>query len=94
MAHTMQHYGWIPDLPDARDHMYAAPPPVLAALPPQVDLRPTCPPVLDQGALGSCTANAMTTANDVYCWGSVAGSGKSAYDAGKSAAVLSFSKTF
>ena len=63
MAHKIQPYGWIPDLPDARDHMYAAPPPVLAALPPQVDLRPTCPPVLDQGDLGSCTANAIATAH-------------------------------
>lgn len=44
---------------------------------------------------GSCTANAPTNAAvDVYCWGAVAGSGKSAYDAGKSALVLSFSKAF
>ncbi len=42
----------------------------------------------------SCTANAGTTANDVYCWGAVAGSGKTAYSAGKSAAVLSFNKSF
>ncbi|TRZ98338.1 MAG: hypothetical protein D4R84_03875 [Rhodocyclaceae bacterium] len=41
---------------------------------------------------GSCTAGAPTTANDVYCWGTAPG--KSAYDAGKSAAVLSFLKTF
>lgn len=43
---------------------------------------------------GNCTGNAAATANDVYCWGSVAGSGKKAYDAGKSAVVLSFSKAF
>ena len=32
------------------------------------------------------------TAQDVYCWGTAPG--KSTYDAGKSAAILSFSKTF
>jgi C1A family cysteine protease len=63
MAHKIPQYGWIPDLPDARDHMYAAPPQVLATLPPQVDLRPHCPPVLDQGNLGSCTANAIANAH-------------------------------
>ncbi|MFH1871630.1 MAG: TorF family putative porin [Pseudomonadota bacterium] len=41
---------------------------------------------------GSCTAGAPTTAQDVYCWGTAPG--KSTYDAGKSAVVLSFSKTF
>ncbi len=55
-------YGWIPDLPDQRDHIYAAPPPVLAALPPSVDLRADCPKVYDQGQLGSCTANAIAAA--------------------------------
>ena len=34
MARTNARYGWIPDLPDQRDHLYAAPPPVLTALPP------------------------------------------------------------
>lgn len=62
MDRKIKKYGWIPDLPDARDHMYAAPATVLAALPTKVDLRPQCPAVLDQGALGSCTANAI--AND------------------------------
>jgi hypothetical protein len=28
-------------------------------LPPSVDLRSSCPPVYDQGQLGSCTANAI-----------------------------------
>src|SRR6202049_4854904 len=51
-------YGWIPDLPDQRDHLYAAPPAFLAALPPSTDLRAACPAVYDQGQLGSCTANA------------------------------------
>jgi C1A family cysteine protease len=52
-------YGWIPDLPDERDHLYAAPPAVLSALPPYVDLRTQCPVIYDQGMLGSCTANAI-----------------------------------
>jgi len=55
-------YGWIPDLPDHRDHIYGAPLPVLAALPPSVDLRAACPKVYDQGQLGSCTANAIAAA--------------------------------
>lgn len=32
------------------------------ALPPLVDLRSNCPPVYDQGQLGSCTANALVGA--------------------------------
>ena len=60
--HKIQRYGWIPDLPDARDHLYAAPMAVAAALPPRADLRPECPPVYDQGQLGSCTANAIAAA--------------------------------
>jgi C1A family cysteine protease len=54
--------GWVPDLPDARDHLFAAPPPTLTALPKQVDMRPQCPAVYDQGHLGSCTANAIGAA--------------------------------
>lgn len=33
-----------------------------ATLPPRVDLRPDCPPVEDQGPIGSCTANAVVGA--------------------------------
>src|SRR5438105_5652855 len=55
----IKRYGWIPDMPDQRDFLYAAPPAFLRALPPRVDLRPQCPPVYDQGQLGSCTANAI-----------------------------------
>jgi C1A family cysteine protease len=62
MARSNKWYGWLPDLPDQRDHLYAAPPQVLRKLPRQVDLRPQCPPVFDQGALGSCTANAIANA--------------------------------
>ncbi len=59
MSRPIAGYGWIPDLPDHRDYLYAAPPEVLGALPPKMDLRAQCPPVYDQGALGSCTANAI-----------------------------------
>jgi C1A family cysteine protease len=62
MPHTIQKYGWIPDLPDHRDHLYAAPPEYLTTLPRSVDLRRKCPAVYDQGQLGSCTANALAAA--------------------------------
>lgn len=55
-------YGWVPDLPDHRDHLYAAPIVHLRALPKSVDLRKQCPPIYDQGELGSCTANAIGAA--------------------------------
>jgi C1A family cysteine protease len=55
-------YGWRRDSPDYRDHLYAAPPSVMASLPASVDLRPQCPPVYDQGQLGSCTGNAIAGA--------------------------------
>ena len=58
----IKRYGWIPDLPDRRDRMYAAPAEQLRELPPRVDLTPQCPPVYDQGELGSCTANAIAGA--------------------------------
>jgi C1A family cysteine protease len=62
MPTKIQRYGWIPDLPDQRDHLYAAPIVALAQLPTSVDLRPQCPPIYDQGDLGSCTANAIAGA--------------------------------
>jgi len=61
-THRIQKFGWIPDLPDIRDHTYSAPQPTLASLPMNVDLRPHCPPVYDQGQLGSCTGNAIAGA--------------------------------
>jgi C1A family cysteine protease len=54
--------GWLPDLPDFRDFVYAAPMSVAVALPSHADLRTGCPPVYDQGHLGSCTANALAGA--------------------------------
>jgi C1A family cysteine protease len=59
---SIRWYGWIPDLPDHRDRLYAAPLAMVEALPPSVDLRGGCPPVYDQGDLGSCTANAIAAA--------------------------------
>src|SRR3982075_4685844 len=53
------HFGWIPDQPDRRDDLFAPARDFLAALPPSIDLRAKCPAVYDQGALGSCTANAI-----------------------------------
>ncbi|MGZ3625084.1 MAG: peptidase, partial [Ktedonobacteraceae bacterium] len=53
------HYGWIPDLPDQRDYQYAAPIAAIGVLPTNIDLTTACPPVYDQGQLGSCTANAI-----------------------------------
>jgi C1A family cysteine protease len=55
-------YGWAPDLPDNRDHQYAAPMAKLRALPAKADLRNLCPPVYNQGQIGSCTANAIAAA--------------------------------
>jgi C1A family cysteine protease len=54
-----QWYGWLPDLPDQRDLLYAKAFRVPAALPAQVDLRAGCSPVENQLSLGSCTANAL-----------------------------------
>jgi C1A family cysteine protease len=62
MARKIERYGWIPDIPDARDHLYAAPASVMRRLPPRVTLRPKCPKVYDQEELGSCTANAIAAA--------------------------------
>jgi len=62
--------GWLPDYPDFRDYTEdeKSVKPMLAkvgvtktlkaALPTSVDLRPWCPPIENQGSLGSCTANA------------------------------------
>ncbi len=62
MPRKIQRYGWIPDLPDHRDQVYSAPVTALQNLLPQLDLTPQCPPVYDQGQLGSCTANAIGAA--------------------------------
>jgi C1A family cysteine protease len=57
--------GWVPDLPDHRDHPYGA---MRLALEqpvqplPSVDLRADFPAPYDQGSLNSCTANALAGA--------------------------------
>jgi len=59
-ANARQHrYGCIPDHPDIRDLMFAAP---TTPLPPKVDLSPIMPPVLDQGSIGSCTGHGSSEA--------------------------------
>jgi C1A family cysteine protease len=50
-------YGLIPDTEDERDFCFAAQP--TPNLPDIVDLRPDCPPVLEQLNIGSCTAVAI-----------------------------------
>lgn len=54
----IQRYGWVRDLPDHRDYVLSfnhLPRPTV----PHFDLTHACPPVYDQGQLGSCTANAI-----------------------------------
>jgi len=55
-------FGWKPDLGDARDIPFKASAATLQTLPEQCDLTGKCPPVYDQGQLGSCTANAIAGA--------------------------------
>lgn len=55
-------FGWKRDLPNWKDKRTFFEPEVTLNLPPSVDLRAQCPPVYDQGELGSCTANAIAAA--------------------------------
>jgi C1A family cysteine protease len=55
-------YGWTADTPDFRDLNLSAVMQPAVTLPPVVDLRTNCSPVEDQGAVGSCTANALVGA--------------------------------
>ena len=57
--------GWLPDLPDQRDFVFDSPSVLgVAPLLEQVDLRSECPPIYNQGRLGSCTANALAAVFD------------------------------
>ncbi len=60
----IQHYGWVPQLPDLRDAQFKIAP--VTSLPSSVDLttKPDMPPIYDQGQLGSCTGNAIAGAVD------------------------------
>jgi len=56
--------GWIKQHEDKRDFKFIPHPILKANLPTHYTLRPYMPPVVDQGNLGSCTANSI--ANAVY----------------------------
>lgn len=55
-------YGWKPDVPDFRDFKFSAITD-FSTLPKEVDLRYNNMRIFDQGALGSCTANAISSAH-------------------------------
>lgn len=63
---TTAWYGCRPDTPDHNDHLFALRAVRAAPLPDVVDLRPWCPPVMNQGAIGSCTAHGVTGAVRSY----------------------------
>ena len=50
-------FGWKQDKPDSRDFKFKITIP--HELPSMVDLRNLCPPIYNQGGIGSCTANAL-----------------------------------
>ena len=54
--------GWRPSYPDYRDRRFTVDLATLQDIPPAVDLRPQCPPIVDQGQIGSCTACALSAA--------------------------------
>lgn len=55
-------YGYRRDSLDNRDRLFTPHAHFRTHLPAAVDLRHMCPPVMDQGALGSCTAHGITGA--------------------------------
>jgi C1A family cysteine protease len=59
--HQVHLGGWKRQSRDARDDQFAIKLPggILTATPPSFDNRPICSPIVDQGNLGSCTANAF-----------------------------------
>lgn len=62
MTRKIAGFGWVRDVPDHRDLLYSAKLVTIQQLPSSVDLRPQCPPVYNQGRIGSCTANAIAGA--------------------------------
>lgn len=59
---STRRYGWMRDLPDHRDFTKSYRTEEDATFFNKVDLTDHCPPVFDQGHLGSCTANAISNA--------------------------------
>jgi C1A family cysteine protease len=56
-------YGWVADIPDQCNHLYAASVAHLKKLPSKVNLRAKCAKfIYDQGDLGGCTGNAIACA--------------------------------
>ena len=55
-------YGWIRDLPDKRDQFKLYSTNETDSYVMSIDLRSKCPPIYNQGTLGSCTANAIAGA--------------------------------
>jgi C1A family cysteine protease len=56
------YFGWLRDPPAFKSEVFTAPLGFDQTAPPLVDLRPAMPPVYNQGALGSCTSNAVAAA--------------------------------
>ena len=50
---------WVPDKLDARDYKYQL---TTKTSPNNIDLRPYCSPIENQGSLGSCTGQAIAGA--------------------------------
>ena len=66
LIHGKYGMGWLPDVPDFRDKKYSdylLQRPMAVKLSPLVDLTPQCPPVYDQGQLGSCVSNGTAAAH-------------------------------
>src|ERR1035437_1234610 len=53
-------YNWRPDLPDQRDFIFTDRVTAPVKVPRSADLRATCPPIVNQGQIGSCTGNALS----------------------------------
>lgn len=63
-SNNKHYYGWKKDRPDERDqfHDFSSNKMLRLNLIDKIDLRSKCPPIYDQGNLGSCTANAIAAA--------------------------------
>src|SRR5206468_62363 len=53
-------YNWWPDLPDQRDFPFSLTLKAPVSVPSTIDLREKCSPIVNQGRIGSCTANALS----------------------------------